>query len=565
MHLKEGYLLQNGKYRIIRVLGQGGFGITYLAMDKRLGRLVAIKEFFPKEICIRDSSDSVTISTQANEQIFDRLRKRFVKEARNLACLSHPNIVRIFEDFEENGTAYYVMEYIEGENLNLFVKNNGPVSELKARKYICQIGDAVDCIHAHQMTHFDIKPANIMLRTSDDSPILVDFGLSKDFGNGEFTTMLQAVSNGYSPMELYNVSSIQGLSPESDIYSLAATMYYLVTGKVPPYAADLRDEPQLLTFHTNISESTRNAITQVMTVARRQRPKSVQTFTESLKGSDNRVGDHQRHNSSCREDENTRFVNEEDKRSKSQRSDSSSHTEYKNVSFPQPKERKNNALFWIVTAAVVAIILFVVFGYVVDGEINAPSPKEENQIVQTAKITSEESNNSKPIQDLTSPKEANNIEEITSRDISINEIKYNLNMSVKAQNGILKANYTLNGDSGSETVSYNTNIPIKQILDLYEGYIYFIAASSLAWEMAPEDGSLNQEFMRPTLKLLQTSANLFSSTRGNDPTSYDGAISRYNLLKPLENKYGEEVMHEIEHISWGMGEHPVHPKYLKFN
>lgn len=398
MKLKEGHQLHNGKYRIIRVLGQGGFGITYLAMDARLGRLVAIKEFFPKEFCIRDNSDSVSISTQANEQIFEKLRKRFVKEARNLACLSHPNIVKIFEDFEENGTAYYVMEYIEGENLNELVKNNGPVSESKAKKYICQIGDAVDCIHSHQMTHFDIKPANIMLRVGDDTPILIDFGLSKDFGNGEFTTMLQAISPGYSPMELYNISSIQGLSPESDIYSLAATLYYLITGETPPYAADLRDDPDLLVFPSNVSVSTKNAIARVMTVARRERPKSVQTFTESLEGSYNRVGDHHRHNSSFPEDENTRFVNEEDNSRKSQYSDSASHREYENISFPQPKERKNNALFWIVIAAVVAIILFVVFGYVVDGDVTSPSAQKglsthEMQNVQESSTLQPEQNN----------------------------------------------------------------------------------------------------------------------------------------------------------------------------
>lgn len=140
MRLQEGLLLQNGKYRIIKVLGQGGFGITYLAENVLLERQVAIKEFFPKDFCGRDNTSHLTLGTENNQETVDKLKARFIKEARNIAKLDHPGIVRVFDVFEENDTAYYVMEYIHGKNLNEIVKQNGPLQEEKAIKYITEVG-----------------------------------------------------------------------------------------------------------------------------------------------------------------------------------------------------------------------------------------------------------------------------------------------------------------------------------------------------------------------------------------------------------------------------------------
>ena len=161
--LKPGALLRHDTYRIERILGQGGFGITYLATDLSLERYVAIKEFFPKDYCDREESTShITVGTSSNIELVSRLKAKFLKEARNIAKFDHPGIIKIHTAFEENNTAYYVMDYIEGNNLNEIVKTSGPLSESKAVNYITQVGDAVDYIHKHNVNHLDIKPANII-------------------------------------------------------------------------------------------------------------------------------------------------------------------------------------------------------------------------------------------------------------------------------------------------------------------------------------------------------------------------------------------------------------------
>ena len=136
MKLSQGTFLQASKYRIICVLGQGGFGITYLAENTLLEKNVAIKEFFPKDFCGRDNTSYLSISAQNNAETITRLKARFIKEAKNISKLDHPGIIKIHDMFEENNTAYYVMDYIEGENLNDMVKRNGPLPEQKAVKYL---------------------------------------------------------------------------------------------------------------------------------------------------------------------------------------------------------------------------------------------------------------------------------------------------------------------------------------------------------------------------------------------------------------------------------------------
>lgn len=235
--------LQGGKYRIIKKLSQGGFGITYLAEHTQLGAKVAIKELFIKNQCSRDDSTLfvTTINASSREIVYD-CQQKFVKEARNIARLHHPNIIRISDIFEENGTAYYVMDYCEGGSLADLIRQypNG-LNESVAVRYIRQVARALDYIHRNRMMHLDIKPGNIMLDANDNC-IVIDFGLSKhyDTKTGDETTGTeQAVTEGYAPIEQYMQSGVKQFSPSTDIYSLAATLYKLLTGETPPNASEV--------------------------------------------------------------------------------------------------------------------------------------------------------------------------------------------------------------------------------------------------------------------------------------------------------------------------------------
>ena len=283
MQLSEGAVLQDGKYRIIRVLGQGGFGITYLAENTFFETRVAIKEFFPKNLCERnDSTTGARFTTNSMAETVELLRKRFLKEARNIAKLDQPGIVKIHDIFEENDTAYYVMDYVYGESLHEIVKREGPLPEGRALKYIRAVGESLEYIHSHKMTHFDVKPANIVVRKSDDTPVLIDFGLSKQYDSqGEATsTLLQAVSHGYSAIELYNSTGITSFSPQTDVYSLAATLLYLLTGIQPPQASVIIEDGLNLPY--TIDGRIAEAIKIGMAPSRRNRYPSVAAFLKAL-------------------------------------------------------------------------------------------------------------------------------------------------------------------------------------------------------------------------------------------------------------------------------------------
>ena len=277
--------MQGDKYRIIDVLGQGGFGITYLAEQVMAERKVCIKEFFPKEYYKRDEdSHSISLGTQGSAEIMDLYKAKFVKEAKTIAKLDHPNIIHIFDVFTENNTAYYVMEYIEGESLSDVVKRNGSaLAEGVAVDYIKQAASALGYIHERKIMHLDVKPANIMLRKEDGRPILIDFGLSKQYdaeGNQTSSTPV-GISAGFAPMEQYQQGGVKEFSPETDIYSLGASLYYLVTGCVPPQAAAIVDDglPEL---PAHLSANVRKAIERSMEVQRKRRPHSMDEFVALL-------------------------------------------------------------------------------------------------------------------------------------------------------------------------------------------------------------------------------------------------------------------------------------------
>lgn len=284
MQLKQGTLLQNGKYRIEEVLGQGGFGITYLAMQVALSRKVAIKEFFMKEYCNREADAShVSVPSIGSKELVGQFRDKFVKEAQNIANLKHNNIIRIHDVFEENNTAYYVMEYLDCGSLSDYVTDKGRLSEEEAVSYIRQIADALAYIHEQKINHLDVKPSNILLDKKNNA-VLIDFGLSKHYDNtGDQTSSTPVgISKGYAPMEQYKQGGVSKFSPETDIYSLGAIFYKLLTGDTPPEADEINENGLEFPYNLHLSDNIKNAIIFAMQPKRKDRPHSVEEFLECL-------------------------------------------------------------------------------------------------------------------------------------------------------------------------------------------------------------------------------------------------------------------------------------------
>jgi serine/threonine protein kinase len=242
MELPSNTLLQNGKYKIIQKIGQGGFGIAYKASAEHLKKDVCVKEFFFSDLCERakDSSNVTIISSYVDKiNRVNSFKKKFIKEAQRLAQFQHPNIVQVTDVFEENNTAYYVMEYLDGGSLEDLIRQYGAPSEQRAMELILPIIDALEIVHKANLLHLDINPRNIMLRRNQ-TPVLIDFGISKYLEDGSWnqntkSTASIGYSEGYSPIEQSSFgSSVADFTKSTDIYSLCATIYKMVTGVTPP-------------------------------------------------------------------------------------------------------------------------------------------------------------------------------------------------------------------------------------------------------------------------------------------------------------------------------------------
>ena len=281
-NLPAGSRLQGGKYKIIKVLGQGGFGITYLAEQTGLGMKVAIKEFFLKGSCQRDSATSeVSIPVTDNRELVAKCQKKFKSEARKIASLNNDHIVNIIDIFDENGTSYYVMKYLSGGSLADKVQA-GPLPEKRALKIIDEVSDALESIHTHGLLHLDIKPANILFDERDRA-VLIDFGVSKYVDSQDDTTTTSSLvgfSRGFAPLEQVN-ATISSLTPATDLYALGATLYNLVVGTTPPEASQVMDSG-LPEMPPQISEEVKYAVTKSMQPRKKDRPQNVRSFLEML-------------------------------------------------------------------------------------------------------------------------------------------------------------------------------------------------------------------------------------------------------------------------------------------
>ncbi|NIV75927.1 MAG: protein kinase [Gammaproteobacteria bacterium] len=226
-------------YKVERILGEGSFGITYLARDANLGRLVAIKEFLPAQFAERAEDDSVRPISEEHEEPFRWGLERFINEAQTLAHFQHPTIVHVYAVFEANGTAYMVMQYEEGRTLQSVLNRHKTLDEAELIALLGPLLDGLEVVHRSGFVHRDIKPDNIILR-EDGSPVLIDFGSARQSLEQRTQPLTILISPGYTPLEQYS-SNPDAQGPWTDIYSLAATLYRCVTGRTPANAIERSD------------------------------------------------------------------------------------------------------------------------------------------------------------------------------------------------------------------------------------------------------------------------------------------------------------------------------------
>lgn len=360
-HLQPNTTLLGGKYRIEKVLGQGGFGITYLATQVSLNRLVAIKEFFMKDFCIRgDNTRTIEIPTTGSAFQVEQYKRKFWKETKNLFKMSHPNIIKVFEVFEENDTVYYVMPYLSGGSLQEYVNVHGAMSEGEAMKYIRQIASALKYMHEKKhICHYDVKPANILLDENKNA-ILIDFGISKNYdaAGQETSTTPIGMSEGYAPIEQYQ--KIDEFSPVSDVYALGATLYFLLHGK-PPVNAAYRASGTILLMNKYLSQDIKDVINMSMKISKRERAKSVDVFLGNINTSSQRVA------CSGKDEENESTIIKGSHREEVDSSPYGQPNSYQDVT-STIHNSSSSAIGWIIGIAVVAII--GVFLFLSRGESN---------------------------------------------------------------------------------------------------------------------------------------------------------------------------------------------------
>ena len=297
--LQQGTVLhgKSREYKIEKVLGQGSFGITYLATTKvqvqeSLGSLqaemkVAVKEFFMKDLNGREGTRVTSFSSGGKEGLCEKYKAKFIKESQNLSKLQHPGIVKVLESFETNGTAYYVMEYCEGGSLEERIKSHGGLGEGEAKSLAGKIGDALSYMHSRGMLHLDLKPGNIMLR-ADGTPVVIDFGLSKQYtadGKAESSTTVGLGTPGYAPIEQGDYQESKGKFPVTmDVYAFGATVFKMLTGNTPPKASEIMNHgfPAYELQDKNVSITTIRAIKKAMADRVVDRCQSVKEFVTLL-------------------------------------------------------------------------------------------------------------------------------------------------------------------------------------------------------------------------------------------------------------------------------------------
>lgn len=280
---------QTYSYRIERMLGSGTFGITYLAVvsdgaGPMNGMLrVCVKEFYMHDINGRNGSE---VTCSSSDGMFSEYRRKFMREAENLASINHPHIIHVLEAFEQNNTVYYVMEFVAGGSLDNFICKQGRMDEASALKCLAGIAEGLQYMHSQKMLHLDLKPANVMLKT-DGSPVLIDFGLSKQYnekGEPESSTKVGSGTPGYAPVEQANYHDGHGFPVTMDVYALGGTLFKMLTGERPPEASMVLNDglPVDLLQRYGVSKATIAAIIGAMAPIVKQRTPDVVSFVKAL-------------------------------------------------------------------------------------------------------------------------------------------------------------------------------------------------------------------------------------------------------------------------------------------
>ena len=281
--LPQGTHIQDFEFH--RVLGQGGFGITYLGWNIALDIPVAIKEYFPSDLATREYDLSVVPQSSQAASDFEWGLDRFIDEARILARFHHPNIVRVHHFFEAHSTAYIVMEYAEGETLSAFLERKGTLKEAELKAILYPLLDGLEVVHRADFLHRDIKPGNIIIRDEDNSPVLLDFGSARQAIGTRSRSVTSIITPGYAPIEQYSSRGDQG--PWTDIYALGGVCYRALTGEVPNDATDrMRDDPLVPVSERCAGQASAeflSAIDWALAVDEGDRPQSITEWRTKLK------------------------------------------------------------------------------------------------------------------------------------------------------------------------------------------------------------------------------------------------------------------------------------------
>ncbi len=279
------------EYELKKILGVGGFGITYLADDQQLNKQVAIKEYYPNELAVRDKTYSVYPKSEDDQHSFTWGLERFIQEARTLASFNHPNIIKIFRFFKANNTAYFVMEYEQGQSLAEALKAGGTATEEELMIILPSLLEGLATIHKANFLHRDIKPSNIYIRDKDNTPVLIDFGSARFDVTSKNKSITSIVTPGYAPFEQYETDGIKQ-GAWTDIYALGAVLYRCISGKKPIEATKrigtlIRNEtdplvPATIIGNQDYNERLLKAIDWALQAREQDRPKSVEIWARLL-------------------------------------------------------------------------------------------------------------------------------------------------------------------------------------------------------------------------------------------------------------------------------------------